>query len=236
MRFFRVRPDETSSQSGEVDGQTRWGLPGITCPACGSNWSNIGEVYPTVDLSGLAEREAFEVVRSASLEEYERLRERVRPLAPPGAPLLPGAEFGPFIASTVSGSFEHFYFLQPWWLMVTPEALEKLGAEGIRGLKGARVEMRSGAKKGAPELLHLEIPARGRLHPPEDRKPPCRRCGRDAFTLPKSLVLDGMSLPVDVDLFRLSNFTTVIVASERFVQAVEHLGLAEITFKPLPVR
>lgn len=236
MRFFRVRPDEASSHLGEVDGQTRWGLPGIECPACGSDWSNIGEVYPTVDLSDLAEWEAFEGARSASPEEYARLRERVRPLAPPGAPLLPGAEFGPFIASTVSGRFGDFYFLQPWWLMVKPEALEKLQAEGIRGLSGVRVEMRTGSKQAAPELLHLEISARGRLHPPEERKPPCRRCGRDAFTLPKAPVLEGASLPEDVDLFRLANFTTVIVASERFVQAVEHLGLKEIVFKPLTVR
>jgi uncharacterized double-CXXCG motif protein len=170
------------------------------------------------------------------LEEYERLRERVRPLAPPGAPLLPGAELGPFIASTVSGRFGDFYFLQPWWLMVKPATLERLQAQGVRGLKGARVEMRTGSKKGAPELLHLEIPARGRLHPPEDRKPPCPRCGRDAFTLPKAPILVGASLPEDVDVFRPTNFTTVIVASERFVQAVEHLGLEDIVFKELPVR
>jgi hypothetical protein len=39
-----------------------------------------------------------------------------------------------------------------------------------------------------------------------------------------------------LELFRLANFTTVIVASERFVQAVEHLGLEDIVFKELPVR
>jgi hypothetical protein len=38
-----------------------------------------------------------------------------------------------------------------------------------------------------------------------------------------------------VDLFRLANFTTVLVATAPFIQAVERLGLKGAVFEELPV-
>jgi uncharacterized double-CXXCG motif protein len=237
MNFFRIRPDEASHRSGYAEGEYKWSLPGVQCPVCGAGWSNLGEAYPSVDLSRHPERAAFEDLQSDSLEEFERLRDLVRPLAPEGALLKPGASFGPLIG-TGSGSFGDFHLPVPWALMAKPAALEKLRAEGVRGLKGVPMKLSSRSKK-PPALLDMELQTHGHLHPvcfPESWKDSCRRCERNGNRLPDELVLAEATLPEAVDVFRLRDFTTVLVASERFVNAVERLGLDEIVFIELPVR
>lgn len=236
-RFFEVREKKGARYSSYVDGMRKWSLPGVQCPLCGAGWSGLGEAYPSVDLSRHPEREAFEDISSDSIEAFERLREVVRPLAPKGALLGPGAEFGPLIG-TASGRFGDFHMPVPWQLMVSPDALEKLEAEGVRSLKGVPMELRFKGKE-PPALLDVELETHGHLHPdcyPASWKPPCGRCGRNGNKLPEALVLDGATLPADVDVFRLRDFTTVIIASERFAQAVERLGLGEIMLKEVPVR
>jgi uncharacterized double-CXXCG motif protein len=154
-----------------------------------------------------------------------------------GSELPPGTEFGPLVGSAL-GSFGPFYFQNPWTLLVQRDVLERLLAEGVRGLKGCRTELRFRQKK-APDLLELQIEPHGLLHPdcipPEDRVP-CSRCGRQGFSLPDEPILDAASLPMDRDLFRLANFATMIIATERFKDAVQRLELGEIVFRELPLR
>jgi hypothetical protein len=50
------------------------------------------------------------------------------------------------------------------------------------------------------------------------------------------MLLDGASLPEHLDLFRLANFETTLVGTERFVNAVRQLGLDGIECRELPVR
>lgn len=123
-------------------------------------------------------------------------------------------------------------------LVVRREALEQLQAEGVRGLVGCRTELRF-RQKDPPELLELQLEPRGMLHPdcyPPDQRPPCATCGRFGMTLPDDPILDAASLPTDRDLFRVGNFATVIVGTERFKDAVQRLGLEGITFRELPTR
>ncbi len=67
-------------------------------------------------------------------------------------------------------------------------------------------------------------------------RPPCPRCGRLGLSLPKERLLDAAALPAHLDLFRLMDFSTVIVCSERFVTACQRLGLDGVAFLPLLVR
>ncbi|HEX8818510.1 MAG TPA: double-CXXCG motif protein [Archangium sp.] len=79
--------------------------------------------------------------------------------------------------------------------------------------------------------------ASGRAHPqclPLHRKPPCPRCHRHGLTLPKPLLLEASTLPSHLDVFRLEDFSTVVVCTERFVDACQRLGLDGVTFQPLP--
>lgn len=238
-RFFWLHEDEaaTAAFSGSFNAAHKWSLPGVKCPACGATWSSWGNHYPLVDLSHLPEHAEFEKARPESLAEFSRLRELVRPFAPRDAELPPGAAFGPLVG-TASGEFGPFTWQGTSLLLVRRDALDRLQAEGVRGLLGGRPELRF-RKKEPPELLDLQIAPSGLLHPeciPSGAPPPCPTCGRHAFARPDEPILVAASLPTDVDVFRLANFATMIIGTERFVDAVKRLGLAGIACHELPAR
>jgi uncharacterized double-CXXCG motif protein len=198
----------------------------------------MSDAYPSVDLSHLPEQAKYSARLEEDYGEFERLREQVRPLVPPGVPLWPGTRFGPLVG-TAQGEFGPFFMYYPWLLLLKRETLERLQAEGVQGLKGCRTELRF-RKKNPPELLELELLPRGHVHPdclPVDRPPPCQKCGRIGGSRPDDLILSAASLPPDLDVFRLGDFQTAIIASERFVDAVRRLGFEQdIVFRELPVR
>jgi uncharacterized double-CXXCG motif protein len=234
MNYFAIDEDRAAGYTGFVDAAHRWKLPGLSnCPGCKATWgSNLA--YPSVDLTSVASLADFEKARTEPIEEYERLRELVRPLLPPGAVLKPGTTFGPSVGRA-QGRFGSFTMSWLGDVMVRSEALEKLQAEGLQGLKGCRMQVRF-RQRNAPELLELEQFPVGRLHPdclPPGHEPPCPRCGRPRIDKPKNLVLDARTLPGDLDLFRLADYS-VEICTERFVEACRRLGLDGVTFHPLP--
>ncbi|MFY2560390.1 double-CXXCG motif protein [Corallococcus terminator] len=237
-RFFWVREDDDVAEQhgGEVHGAHKWKLPGAKCHTCGITWSGAGHTYPCVDLSALPEQQAYERARPEPFIEFARLREQVRSLAPAHAPLPPGTRFGPLVG-TASGNLADFAWLIDVLLMHR-DALERLQALHPLGLRGCRTELRW-RKKNPPELLELQLEPHGRLHPdciPSDVPPPCQTCGRFALSRPQAPILDGASLPTDIDLFRVGNFATMVIGTERFVEAVHNLSLTGLTFRELPTR
>jgi uncharacterized double-CXXCG motif protein len=238
LRFYRLKDVKAPSYSGEYSAVRRWRLPGITCPTCKANWSVESDSWPCVDLSSLPEASRLEKARlEEDYAEFERLREAVRPFVPEGVPLRPGTPFGP-LGGRAWGRFGELLLQNPWTLLMHRAALEQLHAEGVQGLQGCPTELRF-RQKNAPELVEPQLSLHGRLHPdclPPERPPPCPRCGRDATRLPDTPILDATSLPPDLDVFRLSDFTTVIVGSERFVEAVQRLGFGEVDLLELPQR
>ncbi|WP_257459398.1 SitI6 family double-CXXCG motif immunity protein [Archangium lipolyticum] len=236
MRYFNIEEDRAAGYTGEVDAAHRWKLPGIMCSTCKATWSDGSKAYPSVDLTPVASLADFEKARAEPVDEYDRLCELIRPLLTAGAVLAPGGTFGPLVGRA-QGRFGSLVSPYPWWLLVQREALERLQAEGLRGLKGCRTELRF-RQRAAPELLELEILPVGRLHPdclPPNRQPPCPRCGRDGLSLPEVRLLDAATLPSHLDLFRLEDFSTEIICTERFVDACHRLGLDGVSFHPLPV-
>ena len=236
MNYFSIMEDEASGYTGHVDGSYKWHLPGITCPLCKATWSG-GIAYPSVDLTPVAAQADFETGRAEPIEEYERLCELVRPFLPPGAVLEPGTEFGPFIGRG-QGRFGSFVLPVPWLLMVRREALEKLQAEGLRGLKGCPTQIRF-RQRNSPELLELEILPVARLHPdcmPPGHLPPCPHCGRRRTPRPDVRLLDATTVPEHLDLFRLKDYSSLLICTERFVDTCQRLGLNGIAIQPLPLR
>ncbi len=237
MRFYRLREDTATGHTGDISAASKWGLPGVKCPACGNTWADSAVAYPCVDLSRHPHRAEFETPRPEPIEEFERLRELVRPFAPAGVPLDAGTRLGPLVGSAW-GSFGAFFFQNPWTLLARREAVESLQRAGVLGLKGHKPELRFRQKKNPPDLMVLQLEPHGLLHPDclPPRPPPCSRCGRDGFQLPEHLLLDKTSLPTQTDVFRLANFSTVLVANARFMEAVQRLGLDGILFHELPLR
>ncbi|WP_224245004.1 SitI6 family double-CXXCG motif immunity protein [Hyalangium gracile] len=131
------------------------------------------------------------------------------------------------------------FLYSSWMLLMRREALERLQAEGVQGLKGCHTELRF-RQKNPPELLELELLPRGQAHPdclPEYRPEPCTKCGRKGWKRPEELILRASSVPPELDAFRLEDFPTAIIASERFVETARRLGYEQdIAFRVLPLR
>jgi uncharacterized double-CXXCG motif protein len=193
-----------------------------------------------VDLSSLPaeEQQKLSDAWPVPYEEFVRLRELVRPLAPPGAELLPVAAFGP-LTGTATGSFGQLFMQNPWSLYVRHEALEKLRAAGVRGFQSCPLAVRF-RQKNHPELMDLQLELRGRFHPdclPKNREPPCSTCGRDkGYSLPQPPLLAAASMPEDLDVFRLADWSSLIIASQRLVDAVTRLELDGVVFHELETR
>jgi uncharacterized double-CXXCG motif protein len=190
-----------------------------------------------VDLSGLPERKKFDDPWPVPFKEFARLRELVRPLSPQGAVLEPSTRFGP-LEGTGSGYFGQLFMQNPWSLYVRREALDRLQEAGMRGLQGCPLQVRFRVER-PPELLALQLDLQGQYHPdclPPDRKPPCPSCENEPLTRPDPMLLDAASLPLDLDVFRLRQAWTVIMASERMADAAQRLELDGVTFREVEVR
>jgi len=237
MRFYLLEEASSPRHSWDLRTEQRWLLPGVRCPECQEVFAGIGEAYPSVELSELPEHGKLQARVEEDFAEFTRLRERVRPLVPEGATLIPGTRFGP-LSGTARGDFPGLILPNAWTVLVRREVLEQLQAGGVRGLAGYRMELRFRGKS-PPELLELQVEPRGLLHPdclPRGKAAPCATCGRYGFSLPDAPILDAASLPTNRDLFRLANFQTVIVGTERFVETVRRLGIQDVDFRELPAR
>jgi uncharacterized double-CXXCG motif protein len=235
-RFYRLQEPRTSRYTGDINIKRKWSLPGLRCPECGLTASGGFTSYPSVDLSSLPERGEYEESRVESFDEFVRLRERLRHLVSPAQQLLPGVGFGPLMG-TATGTFSALFFHSLWAKLMEREALSQLQAEGVQGLRGFPTELRFRQKKH-PELLELEILPQGRLHldcKPQ-QPPPCGKCGLESFRFPDDPILDAASLPTHTDLFRLSDFETILIGTERLVEAVRRLNLDEVDIREVPVR
>jgi uncharacterized double-CXXCG motif protein len=126
----------------------------------------------------------------------------------------------------------------PWSLYARREALEQLREAGLRGLQGCPLNVRFRAKR-SPELLELQLELHGRFHPdclPADPPPPCPTCGNDFLKLPDHPLLALESLPTSLDVFRLAQWSTLILVTERMVDAVQRLKLDGLIFQELEAR
>lgn len=240
MKFYRIDGDPSSRHTGNLGNAAhKWGLPGVKpCTRCGVGGGWAGIQYPCVDLSGLptAELTRLSDAWPVPFEEFARLRELVRPLAPKGTVLEPGTRLGP-LTGTGSGSFGSLH-MPDWTLVVRSDALARLRDASVRGLQGCSLEVRFRGKS-PPELLELQLELHGRLHPDclPPYKPPCQDCGSEgSASLPETYWLAASTLPTHLDVFRLVDFPTLIIATEQLVDAVRRLEMEGVTFQELEAR
>ncbi|WP_084668363.1 double-CXXCG motif protein [Myxococcus stipitatus] len=238
-RLYLLDEDRAAAAKlgGAVNATHRWHLPGLSrCPTCSVTWAGAGHYYPGADLSQLPAMGEFVQARPEPFPEFRRLRELVRRFVPAGASLPPGTGLGP-LEGTCRGELADIVWLDDV-MLVHRGVHEELKASGLRGVEGYPTALRF-RQKSPPELLELQLAPRGRLHSdcmPPDQPPSCLACGRFALRWPEQPILDGDTLPANVDLFRIGNFATRVVATERFVDAVCHLSLDGLTWREIPVR
>ncbi|HYO51252.1 double-CXXCG motif protein [Archangium sp.] len=241
MKFYELERDSSPRYTGNLNAAHTWWLPGVEpCPVCDlqPEGGTLAQ-YPCVDLSGLSSEDQKKLSSAWPVprEEFIRRRELVRPLAPPYAVLESGAAFGP-LRGTGLGYFGQLIIQNPWSLCMRREALERLQSAGVRGLLGCPTQVRFRTKH-APELRDIQLEIHGRFHPDclPPGEPPCPTCGVSrGYSVPDPYWLDAASLPEHVDIYRLADASTLIIANERLVDAVRRLELDGVVFKELEAR
>ncbi|WP_309897625.1 double-CXXCG motif protein [Archangium sp.] len=241
MKFYELERDPSPRYTGNLNAAHKWVLPGVdSCPVCDLQpEAPTMAQYPCVDLSGLPveDQQKLSDAWPVPREEFIRRRELVRPLAPPYAVLGCGAVFGP-LQGTGLGYFGQLIMQNPWSLCLRREALEQLQAAGVRGLVGCPTQVRFRTKH-APDMRDIQLESHGRFHPGclPPGNPPCPTCGvAMGYTVPDPYWLDAASLPEHVDIFRLADASTIILANERLVDAVRRLELDGVVFKEIEAR
>ncbi|MCY1033564.1 double-CXXCG motif protein [Corallococcus sp. BB11-1] len=236
MRYFEVKSpqwDAPAHWSGAYRASHRWHLPGVDCPRCGS-WAGMG-AYPSVDLSGVEEPVLAKVTGPTSFAEYMRLVSLVRPCLPSAIPIKGGSSFGPMVG-TARGKFGPITCWPSWEVVLREDAVELLKAEGLNGIIAVRMELKS-RRSTTPTLYELESRPLAKLHPDcigEWKTPPCDVCGRpEMFDLPPKRWLLRSSIPDGLDVFGLEGANPRVV-SERFVEVLQKLGPADVTYRELP--
>ena len=209
----------------------------VDCQYCGNKWGNCTIAYPSLDLSTIPNEKRF---RKAGLvvnvEEYIDLRSQIQRLLPQGLPIPPGTRFGSLVGTTY-GQHGDFTWTRPPTVLIHPEALNKLIAEGIKIPITVKPEIKARGKK---LFEHLEIQTEAHLELSErcikQGRPNCPACGSSgikAFIAPD--LIKKSSIPEGLDIFRMRVRNNYIHVTERFVDAVRRLELTNIRFEPFEV-
>jgi uncharacterized double-CXXCG motif protein len=192
-----------------------------------------------VDLSALSEQDRKKLSDPWPVprQEFERLRELVRPFAPAEARLDSGVGFGP-LTGKGSGNFGELIAFFSSDLLVRSEVLEQLRQAGLSGLEQAcpiQVRFRG---KNPPTFLEVQLELQGQPHSDcvsPKSKPPCPTCGYADIQYLSPLVLDAASFPKQLDVFRLRRHLDIIVTA-RFMDAVQRLKLGGVKFREVEAR
>ncbi len=234
MRIFDCNQDESREEllDYRIEGTHKWTLPGVKCPTCGATWATTGIEYPTVDISNEPFANEYQSPWPVALEELEKLRSRIRPRFPEGAPLPPGTEFGN-LTGEASGRFPDLAYPVPWTLLIRRQAYAQLRSKNVRMPAAVAPDLRL-PKNQSPDLLELEIQPLCSLAPASflPNGEPCNSCGREGRQVDVPIV-SLASVPSEVDMFRPQNFPTYILGTERFEQAVRELELTGMVFQEL---
>lgn len=225
---------ESNAGTGILSVRREAQLPAVVCPSCGARWGTAGREYPSVNVREIGGYERLLDAEVLPLEEWAQLAAAVQPHVPESTPLEPGTEFGPLIGGG-RGSFASFHFLRPWTLLARREVITRLVNKGVSGLRPVpcRLTFPPGV---ATELVELELLCSGSVTEfslGKNLRSRCGACGRLDATLPSRFSVDCRDVPADRLLFRLTDFSTVIVCRRRFVEVLETLGLTGLKFEPL---
>jgi uncharacterized double-CXXCG motif protein len=209
----------------------KWGLPGVKCHLCQETWATIGVAYPSIDLSSLPNEKQYRRLWPVSLAEFEERRRPLLDLIPDGSVPPPGTELGPLVG-TARGAFVDFVWVNPWTLLAQPEALEQLRKTDVKLPKSVPALI-SFKKANIDALVELELEVRTIVVRSafSHGLPQCQTCARVQAKMPEEIIIQQSSIPSDVDIFRDRLMTTLILATDRFVEAVRHANLAGLEFR-----
>jgi uncharacterized double-CXXCG motif protein len=229
-KIYRVLPDDSGWRSHpyRIDAKRRYGLPGLSCDACGQTWITTGLDYPAADLSALPNKDRFADRRPVGLREFRQLADQVQPLIPAGLPLAPASELGPLIGKA-RGPFAAISWLNRWTPVCTSQVADLLRAEGDLG-SYVQADIRISEPVS---LWERQIEARVHICGYASIGKRCDVCGLPAERPPGPIAVDRRSIPESGMIFRVLEVPTRVVATERFVSLVESNHLSGVAFEEL---
>ncbi len=233
MLLFEISPNNTTSGMW-VNATHRWAIPGIKCVACGATWANTGLAYPVIDLSDLPCVDAYQDQWPVAPVRFKELKDKVLPLLSPKSLVLPGTEFGPLMGD-IKGRFDYavFIWVNPWTLLIRRDAQQYFHNSGV--LLPSAVDTNLTYKgKHCSTFVELQIEARASILQRDKTASSgdaCPLCGYHPMLRPEPVVIQEESLPDDLDLFRPKEFTTLILATERFYRVCQKLEVTDPLFR-----
>ncbi len=240
MYLFHTKPDDANwgiQYKYYINAAHKWGLSGVTCVVCNTTWITVGIEYPALDLSNLPTVDLYCIHKPVSLEVMENLRHPIIPMLPPNSYLPPSTDIGPLVGKAW-GKFGDFAWLNPWTMLMQRQTYQSLVSVGVQmPILGMPPEI-TFRSKTFPDLVEPQVEALARLVPASFIPPvsqPCPGCGRYSRKLER-MIVDGASIPSHVDLFRPRDHPTYILATERFVKAVQKFNMTDILFEEIEVR
>lgn len=236
MKIYEIREDQYRKKAGYIEAIHKWGLPGVICPVCKSTWSTIGLEYPTVDLNGFADETLYRKARTEPLDEFLKLRQKIKNAFPKLTVLNPGTEFGALKGKAI-GLMDGFVWRSWWTISLARTALEQLKGSSLLLPDSAKAELEF--KREESEIYELDLPLQGRLVNgiyDSSQLNYCVACGRDSISKPEKILIDNASIPNNIDIFRVSNFTTIILVTERFVETVNSLNIKGAVFEEVETK
>jgi uncharacterized double-CXXCG motif protein len=232
MDYFLILPDDENwgtAFNDNIEANYMWTMPGVHCPICQQTWATLGVAYPLVDLSSTSIRNQLEKPGVVEIEVYEELKKVIKQIVPDGLPIPPGTEFGPVVGK-ITGPFGDFVWRQIWDPMMKVGPYANLNSTGL-SIPMAIYPMLQHMVQG--QLFQLQIEPYGQLSSLSfiDRDvTPCPRCKRESRKLEK-VIVERDSVPDRLDMFRLRNYPTKILVSQRLRDSVEQFGLTNIKFE-----
>lgn len=237
MKIFEIREDQFRKKVGHIDAIHKWGLPGVFCPVCNCTWSAVGLEYPSVDLANFTDEKLYRKARSERLDEFLRLRQKIADAFPKLTLLKPGTEFGLLVGKAVGGQLDGFVWRAWWTICLEASSLEKLKDSDLSLPNSVKAELKF--KNEEQEVFELDLPLRSILTNgvyDDIQLRYCDACGRDSASKPDEILIEHSSVPTDIDIFRVSNFKTIILVTEKFVETVKDLGVEGAVFNEVKVK
>ena len=234
MKYFVLKPTQRPSQSG---GRVfhKWYLPGVHCNVCRETWGMTGVQYPTVSLANHPIEQ--DLIRSKPLdtEEFAKLRQSLTPYVEDNSLLLPGTRFGP-VCGNINEMINDIVWINRWTPLFSDSFMNTL-ANKVQNLN-RMVKTRVIALLDCDHHYYeAEIKCMGYLTVETGmrRYVPCKGCGRVGFSTqdPTSLKLDKASIPPDVNLFRIFDLPTFIIATEHVVDCIVKYNIRECHIMPI---
>jgi len=236
LRVFRLSVDKDERARYGIDGVNAWTLPRVHCSACGSTWAATGEAYPTVVPPNVERFIPSPSVKILNLESLSSIRQSLQEHVPEGSPIMPGAGFGPYVA-TARGKMPDLPWPEFWTMFMKREVFETLRDRGIKIPRVGTPQLTWRGRGGLPDLVEPEAPPLidvvGDWSDPLSTR--CTACGRRSGWWQRWSLPADTKFPALYDIVRARNAVSVYLITETFAEAFKELELTGFVLKPVAI-